>query len=331
MKVYPMNYDVFNGDADGIIALLQLQFANPISSVKVTGVKRDISLLKQVTESSNEDEPEGDVDVIRVLDISMEKNKAALNELLAQGSKVTYIDHHRAGDIPEHDNLDAHIDLDANTCTALIVDKLLDGQFHEWAICAAFGDNLIAKATELAISAGLNDTERADLETLGTLINYNSYGSHIDDLHFHPSALFELLLAYSSPFDAIKDVDSPYYILQKLYNQDHVKAVNTKAFYDTDLLIAFELPDDTWARRISGVFGNELANINPDKAHAIFTINTDNTYTVSLRAPLTNKQGAGDICSQFATGGGRAAAAGVNALPKAQINDFLGAVEKYYR
>jgi nanoRNase/pAp phosphatase (c-di-AMP/oligoRNAs hydrolase) len=326
-----MNYDVFNGDADGIIALLQLQLANPTASVKVTGVKRDISLLKQVTERSSEDKHEGDVDVIRVLDISMEKNKAALNELLAKGSKVTYIDHHRAGEIPEHDNLDAHIDLDANTCTALIVDKLLDGQFHEWAICAAFGDNLIAKATELAISAGLNDAERADLETLGTLINYNGYGSHIDDLHFHPSALFELLLAYPSPFDAIKDVDSPYYILQSLYNEDHVKAANTTAFYDTHLLTAFELPDDTWARRISGVFGNELANISPNKAHAIFTINADSTYTVSLRAPLSNKQGAGDICSQFATGGGRAAAAGVNALPEEQINDFLGAVEKYYR
>jgi hypothetical protein len=46
---------------------------------------------------------------------------------------------------------------------------------------------------------------------------------------------------------------------------------------------------------------------------------------------LSNKQGAGDICSQFATGGGRAAAAGVNALPKDQIDDFLETVEKYYR
>ena len=99
-----MNYDAFNGDADGIIALLQLQLANPISSIKITGVKRDISLLKQVTESSNEHD--SNVDEIRVLDISMEKNKTALNELLANGSKVTYIDHHRSGDIPENDNLD---------------------------------------------------------------------------------------------------------------------------------------------------------------------------------------------------------------------------------
>lgn len=321
-----MNYDVFNGDADGIIALLQLQLANPVLSVKITGVKRDIDLLKQVSEIESQQES-----VVRVLDISMEKNKTALNALLSQGSKVTYIDHHRSGDIPEHVNLNAHIDLDANTCTALIVDKLLAGKFHTWAICAAYGDNLIAKADELAALAGLSDSECRQLETLGTLINYNGYGSNIDDLHFHPTALLELLLAYASPFDAITDLDSPYYLLQKLYDQDHVQAVNTAAFYESDLLTAFQLPDDTWARRISGVFGNELANLSPNKAHAIFTINTDATYTVSLRAPLTNKQGAGDICIQFATGGGRAAAAGINALPKEKINDFLAVVEHYYK
>lgn len=75
------------------------------------------------------------------------------------------------------------------------------------------------------------------------------------------------------------------------------------------------MPNAAWSKRISGVFGNELANTSPDKAHVIFTENADGTYTVSLRAPLSNKQGAGDNCSQFPTGGGRAAAAGFNALP----------------
>ncbi|MGL6056659.1 MAG: DHH family phosphoesterase, partial [Vibrio metschnikovii] len=44
-----MHYDVFNGDADGIIALLQLRLAEPIESQLVTGVKRDIQLLKKLT------------------------------------------------------------------------------------------------------------------------------------------------------------------------------------------------------------------------------------------------------------------------------------------
>ena len=43
-----MNYDIFNGDADGICALTQLRNAEPRESVLVTGVKRDIELLQQV-------------------------------------------------------------------------------------------------------------------------------------------------------------------------------------------------------------------------------------------------------------------------------------------
>ena len=37
-------YDVFNGDADGICALLQLRLAAPADSTLITGVKRDIDL-----------------------------------------------------------------------------------------------------------------------------------------------------------------------------------------------------------------------------------------------------------------------------------------------
>lgn len=42
-----MNYDIFNGDADGIIALLQLRLADPIDSQLITGVKRDIKLVEK--------------------------------------------------------------------------------------------------------------------------------------------------------------------------------------------------------------------------------------------------------------------------------------------
>ena len=42
------DYDVFNGDADGICALVQLRHAEPRNAQLITGVKRDISLLKQV-------------------------------------------------------------------------------------------------------------------------------------------------------------------------------------------------------------------------------------------------------------------------------------------
>lgn len=292
-----MNYDIFNGDADGIIALLQLRLADPIDSQLITGVKRDIKLVEKVDVQAG--------DELTVLDISMEKNMAGLEQALAQGAHVFYADHHKAGDIPQHGNLDAHIDLDANMCTALIVDKLLEGRFHTWAITAAYGDNLIAKADVLADQAGLNNEQKAQLKELGTLINYNGYGSKVDDLHFHPADLYRALVQYISPFEVIEDKASTYYQLQSAYQQDMDAAQAVPATHESDTLKLFELPNTAASRRISGVYGNWLANQNPDSAHAVLTENADGTYTVSLRAPLNNKQGAVAVCGQFPTGGGR--------------------------
>ncbi|EID7699062.1 DHH family phosphoesterase [Vibrio parahaemolyticus] len=317
-----MNYDIFNGDADGIIALLQLRLADPIDSQLITGVKRDIKLVEKVDVQAG--------DELTVLDISMEKNMAGLEQALAQGVHVFYADHHKAGDIPQHGNLDAHIDLDANMCTALIVDKLLEGRFHTWAITAAYGDNLIAKADALADQAGLNNEQKAQLKELGTLINYNGYGSKVEDLHFHPADLYRALVQYISPFEVIEDKASPYYQLQSAYQQDMDAAQAVPATHESDTLKLFELPNTAASRRISGVYGNWLANQNPDSAHAVLTENADGTYTVSLRAPLNNKQGAVAVCGQFSTGGGREAAAGINALRKEDVNAFIDAVETYY-
>ncbi|CAH1566312.1 DHH family phosphoesterase [Vibrio rotiferianus] len=317
-----MNYDIFNGDADGIIALLQLRLADPIDAELVTGVKRDIKLVEKVEVQAG--------DELTVLDISMEKNMAGLEQALAQGAHVFYADHHKAGEIPQHGNLDAYIDLDANICTALIVDQLLDGRFHLWAITAAYGDNLIARADALADKVGLSAEQKAQLKELGTLINYNGYGSKVDDLHFHPADLYQALKQYVSPFDVIADKASPYYQLQSAYQQDMDAALAIPATHESAKLKLFELPNNAASRRISGVYGNWLANQNPDSAHAVLTENTDGTYTVSLRAPLNNKQGAVAVCGQFPTGGGREAAAGINALSKCDVSAFIEAVETYY-
>lgn len=316
------HYDVFNGDADGVLSLVQLRLAHPVNSVLITGVKRDISLLKQVSPDVG--------DTITVLDVSMEKNAEALDSVLDLGAEVTYIDHHRAGHIPAHGSLSAHINLDANTCTALIVDELLNGTYHAWAIAAAYGDNLIAKADSLAAAAEYNEGQREFLKELGTLVNYNGYGEHIGDLHFHPAALFERLVKSLSPFELREDKSSVFFELKSAYEADMAELDEVEACYSTKVVEAFRLPHKPWAKRVSGVFGNELANTAPNRAHAVFTDNADGTLMVSLRAPLANKQGAGDICSQFPTGGGRAAAAGVNKLPEHMMSDFLGVVERYY-
>ena len=87
-------YDVFNGDADGIISLLMLRRAEPRDSTLVTGRKRDINLLERVDADKD--------DHVTVLDISMLSNMDALTRTLNAGAHVFYVDHHKAGDIPDH-------------------------------------------------------------------------------------------------------------------------------------------------------------------------------------------------------------------------------------
>src|SRR5574340_560118 len=168
------NFDVFNGDADGLCALHQLRLAEPRDSVLITGVKRDIDLLRKVHASAG--------DHITALDISLDKNREALQKLLEQGSQVTYVDHHFAGDIPDHPALNAIIDPSPGVCTSSLVDELLHGQFRIWAVVAAFGDNSPGCATRLAASLGLSVDDMDRLGELGFCRSEMGYAETVDAL-----------------------------------------------------------------------------------------------------------------------------------------------------
>lgn len=74
-------FDVFNGDADGICALTQWRLAHPVDQAeRVTGVKRDIALLSRVQAQSG--------DEVTVLDISLDRNREALERVLEAGGRV---------------------------------------------------------------------------------------------------------------------------------------------------------------------------------------------------------------------------------------------------
>lgn len=80
-----MHYDVFNGDADGIIALHQLRLHNPKSDITlITGVKRDIQLLSKISDVQNS--------TITVFDVSLDSNRSALLQLIQADNTITYID-----------------------------------------------------------------------------------------------------------------------------------------------------------------------------------------------------------------------------------------------
>jgi len=307
--------DVFNGDADGICALVQLRRAQPKQSTLITGVKRDINLLNRVDANLG--------DNITVLDISFEKNISDVIRLLADGASIDYVDHHKTGDLIKHDNLLTDINLAADTCTSLIVDKRLNGRYRAWALTAAFGDNLTDVAMLLGTQSGFTNEQIALLQQLGILLNYNGYGASVDDLFFHPAILFEKLQLFDSPLDFIQQDPATFQTLRDGYHHDMKLAEQASFIYKTTKIAAIELPNEVWARRVSGVFGNELANQYPDRAHAILTQQKDDSYLVSVRAPLNRKTGADELVSQFPSGGGRKAAAGINKLPREQCDLFI--------
>jgi len=318
-----MHYiDVFNGDADGICALVQLRLAEPRQSELVTGIKRDINLLASVTTQANSQ--------ITVLDISFAKNAQDVTRLLEHGAQIDYIDHHQTGELIQHQNLTSHIDLDANVCTSLIVDKLLKGQYRAWAITAAFGDNLLTTAMALAIESGFTEAEIATMKQLGTLLNYNGYGANTDDLFFHPAKLFEKLRDFATPFEFLEQDKETFRILAQGYAHDMDLANRAALIHESKHTAVIQLPDEAWARRVSGVFGNDLANKYPDRAHAVITKKMDSSFLVSVRAPLNRKFGADELVSQFATGGGRKAAAGINSLPKENLQRFIDGMDRQF-
>jgi hypothetical protein len=317
-----MHYDVFNGDADGICALIQLRLAQSIESTLITGIKRDIQLLDKVSVKQG--------DSLTVLDISFEKNSLRVVEFLDAGATIFYVDHHLAGEIPNHPSLQIIIDTDNAVCTSLLVNQYLEGKYPLWAVTAAFGDNLDTSAEKLASTLNLKVTELEKLKNLGMYINYNGYGSSVADLHFAPDVLYREMASYVSPFDFISENGQIFAQLENGYQEDMAKAESIPPQYQSTAVGVYLLPDEAWARRVSGVYGNHLANQNPNLAHAVLSFNKDGGYLISVRAPLSNKIGADEFCSGFTTGGGRKSAAGINHLPLDQLGLFIEKFDAFY-
>jgi len=320
--------DCFNGDADGICALTQIRLHNPVDSELITGVKRDINLVDRASARSG--------DIVTVLDVSLDKNRGGVERLISQGAEVFYCDHHFAGEIPEHPRLKTLINTTPDVCTSLLINQMLKGRFLAWAVVGTFGDNLYRTAETMAKplaldKKGLDKEALARLKDLGTYLNYNGYGSDLTDLYFHPADLFKRTSQFKTPFEFMHEDIETFDTLEQGYKDDMRKAASAEPVSQNASSAVFQLPDAAWARRVSGVFGNDLANQHPDRAHAVVTEKSADHFVVSVRAPLTNKKGADQICRQFPTGGGRAAAAGINELRADQLTNFVNVFTEHYK
>ncbi|NCA68576.1 MAG: acetyltransferase [Sphingobacteriia bacterium] len=308
------NYDVFNGDADGLCALQQLRLAEPLEAQLVTGVKRDIALLERIEARAG--------DRLTVLDLSFDKNRDAVARLLEQGAWIRYFDHHHAGEIPVHPRLETHIETRADRGTSLLVDMALQGAHRAWAVVGTFGDNFDATARQAAAPLGLAAADLERLRALGIYLNYNGYGETLEDLWIAPDALFRQLSHYRDPLEFIA-TEPTFALLQAGYQDDMAQArAVTPVFADHGCRL-YCLPAAAWARRASGVLANDLAQAAPGQAHAILTQRATGGFIVSVRAPLARPDGADRLCRAFPGGGGRRAAAGINHLSDDAFDTFL--------
>jgi len=317
-------YDVFNGDADGICALHQLRLNAPADTVLVTGVKRDIELLRQV--------PDGAADIM-VLDISLDSNAGELRRLLDSGATVEYFDHHladrAAGGAFDHPRLRLHCDAAPEVCTSILVDRHLGGRYRPWAVAAAFGDNLEQPARQLAASLGLAGDAIAALAHLGQIINYNAYGECVEDLHVAPAALYRALDGYDHPLDFIAASDACR-ALSEGYREDCARLQNIQPYWQAPGRAVYLLPAAAWARRISGVLANRLAAQHNGASFAVLNERSDGGYLVSVRSGSPMAFSACGLCRQFDSGGGRMAAAGINRLPASELGRFLDCFRHYF-
>jgi len=209
----------------------------------------------------------------------------------------------------------------ATACTSAIVNGYLNSAYRAWAAVGAFGDNLAA--TGISLIAGLKVTreETARLEKLGVLLNYNSYGDSEEDLFFPPAELHRRLAAYADPLEFVR-ADPAYEALASGYAEDMQRARDLQPVAAREHAAVYVLPDASWARRVSGALANRLARAAPARAHAMLSPNCAGGMQVSVRAPLKRPAGAAALCLDYATGGGREAAAGINHLPLESVGAF---------
>jgi hypothetical protein len=97
----------------------------------------------------------------------------------------------------------------------------------------------------------LSDHQAGQLCELGKLLSYNAYGESLADLHFHPALLYAEVSQFKDPFELIAEA-SAFRTLQRGYHSDRLYLNSLTPAESGKDAILYVLPDQSWARRISG-------------------------------------------------------------------------------
>jgi len=310
-------YYFFNGDADGICSALQFIQSGFIIDSFFTGHKRDQALLRHGKNLYNKN--------FLVFDIELAKNMDNVKKVLDNGCEITWFDHHGKGEeseFSEYTNFFPKLDTSPNTNTSLIVYNFLNNPaLLKWAIIGLFGDNIDNTALHYCQSLDLSAEEILILTEVGKLINYNSYGENLNDLILSPNEILRQAKQFQDPVSFYKETDIVIYL--KKSSTEDLELALTHCKKDNMIF----LPNLPWAKRVYGMLGNYLIKQDKAKPLAILVDIGEENYLVSVRAPLNQPTGAGDLCRLYHSGGGRAGAGGINSLHKDYLENFIQAFQ----
>ena len=71
--------------------------------------------------------------------------------------------------------------------------------------------------------------------------------------------------------------------LQDGYREDVAASEALTPVHIQSGFAVYQLPNASWARRVSGVFSNDLVRAYPERAHAVLTERDDDSFLVSER------------------------------------------------
>jgi len=316
----------FNGDADGIISQHLLLLAGITPERRLTGLKRDLRLLRHIVETDGASGERG----LRlyVCDINLADNRDDLIRLMRNPTTlVTWYDHHEPGPVPDLPGLRTRIATGRGACTGLLVhaDLLAQGlgQDPRWAAIAAHGDNLPEAADSLLAPLALTESDRAALREAGTLINYNAHGESPADVLFQPLAVATRMADFRDPMAFIRESGFIEPLRAQLRDDEERMGALTPTTGGVGAAL-YVLPGEGWARRLGSTWASRAALQNPEKAFAVLHPLEDGSYQVSIRAPRgrADAPAASTLAAGFPSGGGRALAAGINRLPADQVEVF---------
>ena len=82
---------------------------------------------------------------------------------------------------------------------------------------------------------------------------------------------------YATPFAFVEEARDTFEKLETGYKEDMAAAASVEPTRESDKTAVFIFPNEPWARRVSGVYSNDLANASPSRAHAVLTERPDGT------------------------------------------------------